>query len=114
MAEKEIILNLEELFHQYNNEEDKLELFQYALDPNYYFKNYKVFSNQRLARQQLIQSLKNPEKDEFVFERKRICPLCKKDNWTTISLQIRSADEGETVQYVCTTPNCSRRENAGK
>lgn len=50
---------------------------------------------------------KNIAKDESADEGpvvERICPKCGNDKMSYATLQLRSADEGQTVFYTCT--NC--------
>lgn len=51
-----------------------------------------------------IQNQKTDKKDEGnegpIVE--RICPKCKNDKMSYATLQLRSADEGQTVFYTCT------------
>lgn len=50
---------------------------------------------------------KNPTKKEETDEGpvvERLCPKCGNDKMSYATLQLRSADEGQTVFYTCT--NC--------
>lgn len=56
--------------------------------------------------------METPKKDQegSIVERK--CPQCGNEKMSYATLQLRSADEGQTVFYTCTKCNFKESENS--
>lgn len=72
---------------------------------------YTIHFNSREAREKDNKEEKKDEEDEGpTVERK--CPKCGNDKMSYATLQLRSADEGQTVFYTCTKCKFKESENS--
>ncbi|XP_003703448.1 RNA polymerase I subunit RpI12 [Megachile rotundata] len=75
------------------------------------YMNYTIHFNKKDAYESSKQ--KDDDEDEAegpVVERK--CPQCQNDKMSYATLQLRSADEGQTVFYTCTKCKFKETENS--
>lgn len=68
---------------------------------------YRIHFNSRDSKKK--DDVKN-EQEGSIVERK--CPQCGNETMSYATLQLRSADEGQTVFYTCTKCNYKETENS--
>ncbi len=110
MADHETMSIIKMLMNDAESVEKRKHIYEQALNPFIGFES-DTFLQARQDQQIFIENLHVVEDDSFSFRLKHACGKCGKNNWTTQSVQTRSADEGETVFFVCTTLNCDGRRS---
>ncbi|XP_044744486.1 DNA-directed RNA polymerase I subunit RPA12 isoform X2 [Coccinella septempunctata] len=71
---------------------------------------YKINFNGEIMEDSSFQSILEQHIEGPVVERK--CPRCNNDRMSYATLQLRSADEGQTVFYTCTSCKFKEAENS--
>jgi DNA-directed RNA polymerase I subunit RPA12 len=71
---------------------------------------YTVHFNKIPSKKSRIQDDEEEEAEGPVVDRK--CPKCGNGQMSYATLQLRSADEGQTVFYTCTKCNFKETENS--
>ncbi|KAL1929488.1 hypothetical protein VTP01DRAFT_1626 [Rhizomucor pusillus] len=66
-----------------------------------------AFQSPLKAKRHLVQQSKQPTESAAMIKEK--CPKCGNDEMAYHTMQLRSADEGQTVFYTC--PKCGYKEN---
>ncbi|CAH0392689.1 unnamed protein product [Bemisia tabaci] len=78
---------------------------------NEYTIHFNTFNERDLKKsKKKKKKQKNSEPDGPLVERK--CPKCDNDKMSYATLQLRSADEGQTVFYTCTRCKFKETENS--
>lgn len=65
-------------------------------------------SPENYREEEKLKKAENTQAEGPVVERR--CPKCGNETMSYASLQLRSADEGQTVFYTCTNKNCRHKE----
>lgn len=71
---------------------------------------YTIHFNSRDSKKKDTQTKEHEEESGSIVERK--CPKCGSDKMSYTTLQLRSADEGQTVFYTCIKCNFKESENS--
>nr|CAI5861260.1 unnamed protein product [Callosobruchus analis] len=73
---------------------------------------YTIYFNSRESKRKTMKDTKDDESAEEgpIVERK--CPKCGNEKMSYATLQLRSADEGQTVFYTCTKCKFKETENS--
>ncbi|KAG5876198.1 hypothetical protein JTB14_001941 [Gonioctena quinquepunctata] len=74
---------------------------------------YTIHFNSREAKKKNIkEEMRNEEDADDGPVVERMCPKCGNDKMSYATLQLRSADEGQTVFYTCTSCKYKESENS--
>lgn len=72
--------------------------------------HYTIHFNSRSSKTQTVDNKKEDSEEGPIVERK--CPKCENEKMSYATLQLRSADEGQTVFYTCTKCKYKESENS--
>ncbi|XP_023025202.1 RNA polymerase I subunit RpI12 [Leptinotarsa decemlineata] len=70
------------------------------------------FNSQEAKKRNIKEENKHDEEDDDGPIVERICPKCGNNRMSYATLQLRSADEGQTVFYTCTSCKFKESENS--